>query len=58
MTSAAHRWNVIELIGEKNDAGAGLVSSCREIGIILITLKRWRKAFYRDEDGKDCREGQ
>jgi hypothetical protein len=31
LTGAAHRRKVIELIGEANDAGAGLVSACREI---------------------------
>jgi len=48
---------VIELIGEANAAGAGLVSACREIGICLRTLKRWRKAFLGDGDGKDRRKG-
>jgi transposase InsO family protein len=57
LTSAAHRRKVIELIGEANDAGAGLVSSCREIGICLRTLKRWRKAFAGDRDGHDRRKG-
>ena len=48
---------MIELIGEANDAGAGLVSSCREISICLRTLKRWRKAFAGDRDGNDRRKG-
>jgi transposase InsO family protein len=48
---------VIDLIGEANVAGAGLVSACREIGICLRTLKRWRKAFGGDGDGKDRRKG-
>ncbi|MBC1262351.1 helix-turn-helix domain-containing protein [Synechococcus sp. BSF8S] len=48
---------MIELIGEANAAGAGLVSACREIGICLRTLKRWRKAFLGDGDGKDRRKG-
>ena len=38
LTSAAHRRKVIELIGEANVAGAGLVSARREIGICLRTL--------------------
>ena len=57
MTSAAHRRKVIELIGEANVAGAGLVSACSEIGICLRTLKRWRKAFLGDGDGMDRRKG-
>jgi len=57
LTSAACRRKVIELIGEANAAGAGLVSACREIGICLRTLKRWRKAFGGDGDGKDRRKG-
>ncbi len=48
---------MIELIGEANAAGAGLVSACGEIGISLRTLKRWRKAFGGDGDGKDRRKG-
>ena len=48
---------MIELIGEANVAGAGLVSACREIGICLRTLKRWRQAFGGDGDGKDRRKG-
>jgi hypothetical protein len=48
---------VIELIGEANVAGAGLVSACSEIGICLRTLKRWRKAFLGDGDGMDRRKG-
>jgi len=32
-TNAAHRREAIELIGEANAAGAGLVSACRDIGI-------------------------
>ena len=42
LTSAAHRQKVIELIGEANAGGAGLVSAYGEIGIYLRTLKRWR----------------
>jgi transposase-like protein len=57
LTSAAHRRKVIELIGEANVAGAGLVSACSEIGICLRTLKRWRKAFLGDGDGMDRRKG-
>ena len=57
LTSAAHRRKVVELIGEANAAGAGLVSACVEIGICLRTLKRWRKAFVGDGDGKDRRKG-
>jgi transposase-like protein len=56
LTSAAHRRKVIELIGEANAAGAGLVRACGEIGIWLRTLKRWRKAFLGDGDGKDRRK--
>ena len=48
---------MIELIGEANAADAGLVSACREIGISLRILKRWRKAFVGDGDGKDRRKG-
>lgn len=48
---------MIELIGEANAAGAGLVRACGEIGICLRTLKRWRKAFLGDGDGKDRRKG-
>ncbi len=58
LTSAACRRKVIELIGEANAAGAGLVSACGEIGICLRTLKRWRKAFLGDGDGKDRRREQ
>ena len=56
LTSAAHRRKVIKLIGEANAAGAGLVRACGEIGIWLRTLKRWRKAFLGDGDGKDRRK--
>ncbi len=48
---------VIELISEANEAGAGLWSACVEIGICLRTLKRWRRAFVADGDGKDRRKG-
>jgi transposase InsO family protein len=48
---------VIEQIDVANAAGAGLVSACGEIGICLRTLKRWRKAFLGDGDGKDRRKG-
>ena len=48
---------MIELIGEANAAGAGLVSACGEIGICLRTLKRCRKAFGGDGDGEDRRKG-
>jgi putative transposase len=51
------RRKVIELIGEANDAGAGLLSACGVIGICLRTLKRWRRAFVGDGDGKDRRKG-
>jgi hypothetical protein len=57
LTSAAHRQKVIELIGEANAGGAGLVSAYGEISIYLRTLKRWRKAFLSDGDGKDRRIG-
>ena len=52
-----HRRKVIELIGEANAAGAGLVRACGVIGICLRTLKRWRKDFLGDGDGKDRRKG-
>ena len=48
---------MIELIGESNASGAGLVSACGEIGICLRTLKCWRKAFLGDGDGVDRRRG-
>jgi putative transposase len=57
LTRAACRRKVIELIGEANAAGAGLVNACGEIGICLRTLKRWRKAFGGDGDGEDRRKG-
>jgi putative transposase len=52
-----HRRKVIELIGEANAAGAGLVRACGVIGICLRTLKRWRKALMGDGDGGDRRKG-
>ena len=52
-----HRRKVIELIGEANAAGAGLVRACGVIGICLRTLKRWRKDFLGDGDGVDRRKG-
>ena len=52
-----HRRKVIELIGEANAAGAGLLRACGVIGICLRTLKRWRKAFLGDGDGVDRRKG-
>jgi len=39
---------VVKLIGEANAAGAGQLSACREIGICLRTLKRWRKYCLRE----------
>ena len=48
---------MIELIGEANAAGAGLLRACGVIGICLRTLKRWRKAFLGDGDGVDRRKG-
>jgi hypothetical protein len=57
LTSVTHRRKAIELIGEAHAAGAGLVSACGEIGICLRTLKRWRKAFCGDGEGKDRRKG-
>ena len=48
---------MIELIGEANAAGAGLLRACGVIGICLRTLKRWRKAFLDDWDGVDRRKG-
>jgi len=53
LTSAVHRRKSIELIGKAHATGAVLLSSCREIGICLRTLKRWRKAFLGDGDGND-----
>ena len=52
-----HRRKVIELIGEANAAGAGLLRACGVIGICLRTLKRWRKAFLGDGDDVDRRKG-
>ena len=52
-----HRRKVIELIGEANAAGAGLLRACGVIGICLRTLKRWRKAFLGDGVGVDRRKG-
>ena len=52
-----HRRKVIELIGEANAAGAGLLRACGVIGICLRTLKRWRKAFLGDGNGVDRRKG-
>ena len=46
----------IGLIGEANADGAGLVSACGEIGSSLRTLKRWRRAFVGDGDGKYRRQ--
>jgi hypothetical protein len=48
---------MIELVGEANDADAGLLSACVENGICLRTLKRWRCAFVGDGVGKDRRKG-
>lgn len=47
----------MELIGEANAGGAGLVSACGETCICLRTLKRWRKASLGDGDGMDRRRG-
>ena len=58
LTSAANRRKVIEPIGEANDAGAGLVSACVEIGICLRTFKRCRRVFVGDGYGKDRRRGR
>ena len=52
-----HRRKVIELIGEANAAGAGLVRACGVIGICLRTLKHWRKDFLGEGDGVDRRKG-
>ena len=57
LTSVAHRQKAIELIGEAKASGATLSAACGEIGISLRTLKRWRKAFGGDGDGKDRRKG-
>ena len=57
LTSALHRGKVIELIGEANAGGAGLVRACGVIGICLRTLKRWRKDFLGDGDGVDRSKG-
>jgi putative transposase len=45
LTRDAHWQMVIDLIGEANSAGAGLVSACREIGICLCILIPWRNAL-------------
>ena len=52
-----HRRKVIELIGEANAAGAGLLRACGVIGICLRTLKRWRKGCMGDFRGHDRRKG-
>ena len=57
LTSTVHRRKAIELISEAHAAGAGLVSACGEIGICLRTLKRWRKAYLGDGEGRDRRKG-
>jgi len=54
LASAACRRKVIELISEAHAAGAGLVSACREIGICLRTLKRWRKAWGYPDSVDRC----
>ena len=48
---------VIELIGEANAAGVGLLRACGVTCICLRTLKRWRKTFLGDGDGVDRRKG-
>lgn len=48
---------MIELITEANTAGASLFSACRELGISLRTLKRWRCEFKSDRSGEDGRKG-
>ncbi|MCX5944085.1 MAG: helix-turn-helix domain-containing protein, partial [Cyanobacteria bacterium] len=52
-----HRRKVIELIGEANAAGVGLLRACGVTCICLRTLKRWRKTFLGDGDGVDRRKG-
>jgi putative transposase len=47
---------VIELISEANAVGAALVSACGEIGVCLLTLKRWRKAFLGYGESEDHRK--
>jgi hypothetical protein len=41
LTSAAHKEKLVELIGEANTAGSGLVSACGVIDERLLTLKYW-----------------
>jgi len=51
------RRKAIELLTEANTAGASLFSACRELGISLRTLKRWRCKFKSDGSGEDGRKG-
>ena len=51
------RRKAIELLTEANTAGASLFSACRELGISLRTLKRWRCEFKSDGSGEDGRKG-
>ena len=50
-TSAAHWHMGLARIGETKADRAVLVRACREIGICLRTLKRWRNAFLGDGYG-------
>ena len=56
LTRALKRRKAIELIGEAKATVARLVRACSVISICLRTLKRWRKAFLGDGDGKDRRK--
>ena len=51
------RCKPIELLTEANTAGASLLSTCRELGILLRTLKRWRCEFKRIRSSEDGRKG-
>ena len=57
LPNATHRRKAIELIGEANTAGAGLISDCTEFGICLRMLKHWCKAFAGYAEGDDRRKG-
>ena len=46
-----------ELLTEANTAGAIVFSACRELGISLRTLKRWRCEFKSDGSGEDGLKG-
>jgi hypothetical protein len=45
------------MIDAASSTDATLRAACGETGILLRTLKRWRKAFLGDGDGEDRRRG-